>query len=69
MNMKFWFERSIDGLHEYFRIYDQIPDVEKWNKYAKKNNYLSTESIRYISGLKFHRWCKQIKRQFRQKIS
>lgn len=68
MNMKFWYERSIQGLQEYFREYRKMPDVEEWNKYAQRNNYLNTESIKYISGLKFHIWCKKIKRQFRQKI-
>lgn len=69
MNMRFWYERSVSGLQEYVDIYNKIPDVAGWNRYAQKNNYLSTESIKYISGLKFHRWCKKIKRQFRQKIS
>lgn len=69
MNMKFWYKRSIQGLQEYFREYRKMPDVEAWNKYAQKNNYLNTESIKYISGLKFHIWCKKFKRQFRQRIS
>lgn len=28
--------------------------VEAWNKYAKKNNYLNSESIKYISGLNWN---------------
>ncbi len=66
MNMKFWYEISIVGLQKYFKIYKRIPAIEEWNKYAHKNNYLSSESIRYISGLKFQKWCRNIKRQFRQ---
>ena len=66
MNMKFWYEKSISGLQKYFKIYKRIPGIEEWNKYAYENNYLSSESIRYISGLKFQRWCRKIKGQFRQ---
>lgn len=66
MNMKYWYEISIIGLQKYFKIYKRIPGTVEWNKYAHKNNYLSSESIRYISGLKFHRWCKEMRKRFRQ---
>ena len=28
--------------------------VEAWNKYAKDNNYLSVESMKFISGLNWN---------------
>ncbi len=33
-----------------------------WNKIAKENKYLSTESMKYISGKNFDGICRDIKR-------
>ena len=32
----------------------------EWNKIAKEENYLSSESLRYISNMDFEDWCKTI---------
>lgn len=56
-SMKYFYNQSKSGLLEYFNIHDNFPDISKWNEYAKYNNYLSSESIKYISGKRFDLWC------------
>ena len=32
----------------------EFPTVKEWNKYAKENQLLSSESIKYIAGVNWH---------------
>jgi len=59
-NIKMWqyYYNSIEGLKEYLKQHDNIPDAKQWNKYAYENKYLSSESIKYMSGKNFSSWCK-----------
>lgn len=52
--MKYYYEKSIDGLKEYINKYNKKPSIKEWNKYARDNNYLSSESMGYIGNVKFN---------------
>lgn len=43
-----YYEDSLEGLKIYRKEYKRKPRVAEWNKYAKENNYLSNESMRYM---------------------
>lgn len=49
------YEESIKCLKEITRKKEKFPTIQEWNKYAKKNKLLSSESIKYISGVNWHR--------------
>lgn len=53
-----YYYNSIEGIKAYIKQYDNIPNVREWNNYALEKNYLSSESIKYMSGKKFSNWCK-----------
>ena len=59
-SMIYFYKQSIDGLLKYYNIHASFPSITEWNSYAKKENYLSHESIQYICGKKFDSWCIEI---------
>ena len=48
------YEESIKCLKEITRKKEKFPTIQEWNKYAKKHELLSSESIKYISGVNWH---------------
>lgn len=62
-NMKYFYNQSKNGLLKYFNCHANFPDINEWNTYAKENNFLSAESIQYISGKNFEWWCSYIIKQ------
>lgn len=51
--MKLFYKESYKELIEMTRRNRKFPELEEWNKYAKENNLLSTESMKYIIGLEW----------------
>lgn len=51
--MKYYYEKSMNGIKEYTKKYNKKPSISEWNIYAKNNNYLSSESMKYIGKIKF----------------
>lgn len=45
---------SMKHLRKITREFAKFPTVEEWNKYAKENNLISSESIKYMSGNNWH---------------
>lgn len=45
--------KSIERLKKYIQESSQIPTKEEWNKIAKTEGYLSSESMKYIGNIKF----------------
>ncbi len=54
--MKKYYEEAIQKICEMSKILTE----SEWNKIAKEENYLSSESLRYISNIDFEDWCKTI---------
>ena len=52
MHMKYL--ESIEHLRDITTQFMKFPTVQEWNNYAKKNNLLSSESLKYISGNSWH---------------
>lgn len=52
--MKENYERSYKELKQLTKRLNKFPTVEKWNNYAKENNYLSNVSLEYISEIKWN---------------
>lgn len=46
-----YYEKSLEGLKKYIEINKKQPNKKEWNKYAYENNYLSSESMRYIGNI------------------
>ncbi len=55
------YQKSLEHLSEITSDFIKFPSVEEWNKYAKEKNLLSSESIKYISGLNWHRLRNRVK--------
>ena len=55
--MKNYFEKSLQKIKELL----EIPSEKEWNTIAKLEGYLSTESLKYISGMKFQDLCQEIR--------
>lgn len=52
--MRYYYEESINGIKKYIKKYNKRPTKKQWNRYAKNNNYLSSESMNYIGKIKFN---------------
>ena len=62
-----YYNKSIEALEEYIgREKKNITEVE-WNRLAFKNNYLSSETIGYLSKVKFNKLCKKILKDIKNK--
>ena len=49
------YEESIFHLIKITKEFAKFPSIEEWNKYAKEKYLLNSESLKYISGLNWHK--------------
>lgn len=54
--MKELYQKSLQKIKEISKIITE----REWNKIAYKENFLSSESIKYISGMSFEELCKTV---------
>ncbi len=54
--MKEYYEKSLQRIKELSKIISE----KEWNKIAYKEKLLSSESIKYISGMNFQEVCKLV---------
>ena len=47
-----YYKQSIEGIKKYIKDNGKEPTKKEWNKYAFENNYLSSESLKYIGNIK-----------------
>jgi len=45
---------SLKHLRKITKDFIEFPTIKQWNQYAKENDLLNTESIKYISGSSWH---------------
>lgn len=45
---------SIKSLKKITKDFIKFPSIKEWNYYAKENNLLNSESLKYISGNTWH---------------
>ena len=58
-----YYNKSIDALIEYIKNNEINPSEKRWNKYAIKNGYLSSQTIGYLDGAGFNKLCKRIRKK------
>ena len=51
---------TIVALKDYIKKTNKRPNEKLWNQFAIQNNYLSSESIGYISGIGFNKLCREL---------
>lgn len=62
MFTKSYYEKSIYALMQYIKNSIVNPSEVIWNRYAVENNYLSAETIGYMSEIGFNKLCKKIRK-------
>ena len=55
------YSESIKALKKITKDFSKYPTIKEWNNYAKENKLLSTESIKYITGINWHELRNRIK--------
>ena len=63
-----YYELSYRILKKITKEFNEFPSVAGWNKYAQKNNYLSSTAIQYISMLDWNKLRDKIKAEINAKI-
>lgn len=58
-----YYEKSVEALTKYIGETKVIPTEKIWNKMAINQNYLTSQSLGYLSGIKFPELCKKIYKQ------
>ncbi|CDE83481.1 unknown [Clostridium sp. CAG:273] len=62
-----YYNKSLKALIEYIEQEKKTITEVEWNRYAFKNNYLSSETMGYLSKTKFHKLCKSILKEIKKK--
>lgn len=57
---------TIEALEKYIKENKKRPNEKEWNKYAIKNNYLSSESIGYMCGIGFNKLCRKLIKEIKK---
>ena len=52
---------AYEELKRYTRENKEFPSVQKWDEYAKKNNLISSESLKFLSKLNWNKLRNKIK--------
>lgn len=58
---------SMFELRKITNLFAKFPTIDEWNKYAKDNLLLNSESIKYISGLDWNKLRDRIKKDLNKK--
>ncbi len=64
-NMKKYYELSYKKLVKLTVQNNKFPSLEEWNEYARENNLLSSESMKYISMLEWKYLKLKVNKQIR----
>jgi hypothetical protein len=62
-----YYSKSIKALEAYIKQENKTITEVEWNRLAFKNNYLSSETIGYLSKTKFNKLCKSILKSLKNK--
>ncbi len=58
-----YYNESIEGLKQYMQNNEVNPSEVRWNKYAIKHSYLSSQTMGYLYGEGFNKLCKKIRKE------
>ncbi len=62
-----YYEESMEALTQYIQEHKAMPTEKIWNKLAVEKGYLTSQSVGYLSGVKFPELCKKIYKQVQRK--
>ncbi len=57
---KEFYDQSMNALTQYIENNKELPTEKVWNRLAVEQDYLSSQTIGYLSGMKFPDLCKKI---------
>ena len=60
---KNYYDESIYALIEYMKNNEKNPSEKKWDQIAISNEYLSSKTIGYVSGIGFNKLCRNLRKQ------
>lgn len=66
-NNEQYYKNSIEALTQYIQKTKIIPTEKMWNKKAVEENLLTSQTLGYLSGVKFPDLCKTIYKQMQNK--
>ena len=66
-NYEQYYEKSLKELTKYIENNKTIPTEKVWNDMAFESNYLTSQTLGYMAGLKFPELCKKIYKQIQKK--
>lgn len=66
-NFEKTYKQSVEILTKYITDNKIIPTEKEWNKVAAQNNYLTSPTMGFISGIKFPDLCKKIYKKMLKK--
>ncbi|MCI9178044.1 MAG: hypothetical protein HFJ28_05750 [Clostridia bacterium] len=62
-----YYKESIQALTKYIEENKAMPTEKTWNKMAVSKNYLTSQSLGYLSGLRFPDLCKKKYREIQKR--
>lgn len=65
--MKSYYDKSYEELKRLTMQNNKFPELEEWNKYAKENKLLSSESMKYISMIEWKYLRLKVNREINKK--
>ncbi len=65
-NYEQYYQESIEALTQYIKENKSIPTEKVWNKIAFAKNLLTSQSLGYLSGIKFSDICKDIYKNYKK---
>ncbi len=65
-NYEQYYQESIEALTQYIKENKLIPTEKVWNKVASAKNLLTSQSLGYLSGIKFSDLCKDIYKNYKK---
>lgn len=65
--MKSYYDKSYEELKRLTMENNKFPELEEWNKYAKENKLLSSESMKYISMIEWKYLRLKVNREINKK--
>ena len=66
-NYEQFYQKSMQALTKYIQEKRSLPTEKVWNKIAISENYLTSQTMGYLSGIKFPELCKKIYKETQKK--
>ena len=58
-----YYDETIYALIQYMKNNEKNPSEKKWDEVARKEEYLSSKTIGYVSGIGFNKLCRNLRKE------